>query len=255
MTDFADVLRGEYCKLKSVRSTWWALLAAVVFNVLLAALFAVFLPGQLSAAERATLDTTQVSLAGLHLSQVAFAVLGVLAISSEYTSGTIRSSLAAVPQRRAVLAAKAVVFASIALVVASASCLAAYFTFEAFLAESGLRTSLWDPGVLRAVIGAGLFLTAIGLFGLGLGAVLRSSAGAIAALLGLMFVPPILLELVPETLRDGIGPYVPLQAGSRIFSEGHTAGALGPWTSFGLFCVYAAAALGAGFVLINRRDA
>jgi ABC-type transport system involved in multi-copper enzyme maturation permease subunit len=250
-----NVMRSELCKLRSVRSTYWALLAALAFNVVLAALLAIFLPGQLSAHEKATLDTTRVSLGGMHLSQVAFGLLGVLVISSEYSTGTIRASLAAVPQRRLMLAAKTIVFALTALVVGIISCFAAYFAFQGLVSEDSLRMSLGDPGVVRAVIGGGLYLTALGLFGLGLGAITRSSAGAIATLLGLLFVPPILLELLPHSLKESLNPYVPMEAGSAVFSVHHDTGILRPWAGFGVFCLYVTIALGCAFVLIKRRDA
>lgn len=250
-----DILRSETCKLLTVRSTYWTLLAALAANVVFAALAAVFLPGQLTAPEKATFDVTRVSLIGIHLSQIAFGVLGVLVITSEYSTGMIRATFSAVPQRRTLLAAKTVVFATTALTVGVISSFAAYFTFQLFLSDNSLQSSIADPGVLRAVIGGGLFLTVLGLLGLGLGAIIRASAGAIAAVFGLLFVPPILLELLPQTWRTTAGPYVPMEAGGQIFALHHEAGALGVWTGFGLFCLYAATALGLGFTLISRRDA
>jgi len=255
LTGFADILRSEFCKLRSVRSTYWTLFAAVVFNIGLAALAAIFLPGQLSGQEKATFDSTRLSLGGIHLSQVAFGVLGVLVITSEYDTGMIRATLSAVPQRRLMLAAKAIVFTVTALIVGILSSVAAYFVFQAFLSDNSLRSSIGDPGVLRAVTGGGLFLTVLGLLGLGLGAIIRGSAGAIAAIFGLVFVPQILVQLLPQSWKGTIGPYVPMQAGSQIFSVHLEAGALGPWTGFGVFCLYAAVTLGVAFVLINRRDA
>ena len=252
----ADVLRSELWKLRTVRSTYWTLLAAVVSNVALAALLGILLPSNLSARQDATIDSTRVSLGGLHLSQVAFGVLGVLVITSEYGTGMIRATLAAVPQRRLMLAAKTIVFAVTALIVGIASCLAAYLAFQAFLpAGDGMRTSLSDPGVLRAVTGAGLYLTVLGLLGLGLGAIIRSSAGAIATLLGLLFVPSLLAALLPQSWQDTIAPYLPMNAGETIITVHHQAHTLQPWPGFGVFCLYAAAALTAGFILITRRDA
>lgn len=254
-THVAEVLRSELCKLTSVRSTYWALLAAVLCNVGPAAVLAIFLPGQLSAADKQTLDTVRVSLGGIHLSQVAFGVLGVLVIAGEYTSGMIRTSLSAVPQRWLLLAAKLLVFAGVALVVGVLSSLASYAVFEALLADDSLATSIGDPGVLRAVVGGGLFLTALGLLGLGLGAVLRSSTGAIATLLSLLLVPPLLLALLPESWRTTIGPYVPMDAGGQIYTTHREAAALSPWAGFAVFCAYALVAVVIAFVLINRRDA
>jgi ABC-2 type transport system permease protein len=253
---FADVVRSEFVKLRSVRSTWWTLAAAMVFNVAVAALLAIFLPPHLSAHQKASIDSVRVSLGGLHLSQLAVGLLGVLAISSEYGTGMIRATLAAVPQRRLMLAAKAVVFAGTALVVSVLAGFAAYLAFQAFLPGGDpMRTSLADPGVLRAVTGSGLYLTVLGLLGLGLGMIIRSSAGAVAALFGLLFVPTLLIALLPQSWQDTIGPYLPMNAGDTIYSVGHEAHMLGPWQGFGMFCLYAAAAIAAGFILITRRDA
>ena len=255
---FADVLRSEFLKLRSVRSTFWTLLAAVVFNVGLAALAAVFIPGRLSAQDESTIDAVRLSLAGLHLSQIAVGALGVLVISSEYGTGMIRAVFSAVPQRRTVLAAKATVFAAVALVVGIVSSFGAYFVFQASLSGDSLQSSISDPGVLRAVTGGGLYLAVLGLLGLGLGTIIRRSAGAIAALFGMLFVPPVLMDLLPQSWRATVGPYVPMNAGSQIFMTRPDAmggGGLGPWTGFGVFSLYAALALTVGFILISHRDA
>jgi ABC-2 type transport system permease protein len=251
----ADTLRAEVHKLRTVRSTYWTLFAALACNISFAALEAIFLPSQLSSHDRATLDAVRVSLGGSHLSQIAFGVLGVLVISSEYTTGMIRVTLTAVPARRLVLAAKAIVFTATALVVGVAASFAAYFAFQALLTGDSLRSSISDPGVVRALIGGGLYLAVLGLLGLGLGAIIRSSAGAIAALFSLLFVPQLLVELLPGAWKTTIGPYLPMEAGNQIFSQHHEAGALSPWTGFGIFSLYALAAVVVAFVLINRRDA
>jgi len=255
VADLVDVLRSEFCKLRTVRSTFWTLGLAVVSNVVLAALAAIVLPPHLSAADKARLDSVRVSLAGLHLSQLAFGVLGVLVITSEYGTGMIRASLAAVPRRRQLLTAKTLVFATTALIVGTFGCLAGYFAFQASLSEDILRTSLGDPGVLRAVLGGGLYLTVLGLLGFGLGAVLRSSAGAIATLFGLLFVQSILAGILPQSWRDTIAPYLPMNAGDAIYSLHRETPGLGAWAGFGVFCLYAATALVVGFLLITRRDA
>src|SRR5215813_13997601 len=253
---FRGILRSEWCKFRSVRSTFWALAAVVAFNVVVAALLAIFLPRALSAHQQVAIDSTRVSLGGLHLSQVAIGLLGVLVITSEYSTGMIRATLAAVPQRRLMLTAKALVFAVAAVITGIAACFAAYLIFQALLPSgTGMRTSLSDPGVLRAVTGAGLYLAVLGLFGLGLGAVIRSSAGAIAALFGVLFVPSLLMTLLPQSWQNTVGPYLPMEAGTAVFTVHHQAHTLQPWTGFGVFCLYAAAALAAGFVLISHRDA
>jgi ABC-2 type transport system permease protein len=253
---FADVLRSEARKLATVRSTFWALLAAVAFNVATAAVLGLVLPGHLGAHEKATIDSVRVSLGGLHLSQIAVGLLGVLAVTSEYGSGMIRATLAAVPQRRPLLAAKALVFTAIAAAAGIAACLAAYLVFQAFLpAGDAMRTTLADPGVLRAVTGAGLYLTVLGLLGFGLGTIFRSSAGSVAVLFGVLFVPTLLAALLPSSWQDTVGRYLPMNAGDTIYTVRPQAHTLQPWAGFGVFCLYAAAALAAGFVLIGRRDA
>jgi len=238
-----------------VRSTYWTLFAAVASNVGLAVLLAIFLPRQLSAHEKATIDAVRVSLGGLHLSQIAFGVLGVLVITSEYDTGMIRATLGAVPRRRLLLAVKIIVFAVTALVVGIAAGFAAYFVFQAFLTGDSLRTSLGDPNVLRAVIGSGLYLVVLGLFGLGLGAIARSSAGAIAVLFAVLFVPSLIMALLPHSWQTTIGPYLPMDAGGAIFTVHQDSGSLGAWSGFAVFCLYATVPLVAAFVLINRRDA
>ena len=253
---FTGILRSEARKLHTVRSTFWALLAAVIFNMVTAALLAIFLPAHLSAPQKATIDSVRVSLGGLHLSQIAIGMLGVLAVTGEYSSGMIRATLAAVPQRRLLLTAKALVFTATAAATGIAACLAAYLLFQAFLpAGDAMRTTLAAHGVLRAVTGAGLYLTVLGLLGFGLGSVFRSSAAAVAVLFGTLFVPALLVALLPQSWQDTIGPYLPMNAGDTIYTVRHEAHMLQPWAGFGVFCLYAATALTAGFILVGRRDA
>jgi ABC-2 type transport system permease protein len=253
---FTGVLRSEARKLGTVRSTLWALLAVIAFNVVTAALLGALLPGHLNATQKATIDSVRVSLGGLHLSQIAVGLLGVLAVTSEYGSGMIRATLAAVPQRCLLLTAKALVLAATAAVTGIVACLAAYLVFQAFLpAGDAMRTTLAGPGALRAVTGAGLYLTVLALLGFGLGAVFRSSAGAVAVLFGLLFVPTLLTALLPSSWQDTLGPYLPMNAGDAVYTVRPEAHMLQPWAGFGVFCLYAAAALAAAFVLIGRRDA
>jgi len=252
----AEVLRSEFCKLRSVPSTFWTLSAAVASNVVIAVLAAIFIPSHLSAQDMASTDGVRLSLAGVHVSQVAFGVLGALVITSEYGTGMIRATLAAVPQRRLVLAAKTFVFAAAALVLGIASSVAAYYAFQVFLPNDSLRSSIGDPGVLRAVIGGGLYLAVLGLLGLGLGAIIRSSAGAISTLFGLLFVPSILISILPHSWQTTVGPYLSMNAGEQIYiAVHHEPNSLGAWTGFGVFCLYAALALLIGIVLIDHRDA
>jgi ABC-type transport system involved in multi-copper enzyme maturation permease subunit len=252
-----DVLAAEWLKFRTVRSTWWALTAVIVFNVVPAGALGAVLPAALNASQQAGITSpVRLSLAGLHLSQIAIGVLGVLVITSEYTSGMIRASLAATPQRRLLLAAKTAVLTVAAVAAGLATCWAAYFAFQLLLpGGSPLRVPLSDPGVVRAVTGAGLYLAALALLGLGLGAILRSSAGAMTALFGLLFVPTLITALLPASWQDTVGKYLPMNAGESAYALRLHAEALAPWIGLGVFCAYAAAALAAGFILITRRDA
>ncbi|MGH3416651.1 MAG: ABC transporter permease [Actinocrinis sp.] len=255
--DFTNVLRAELSKLYTVRSTYTVLLVGFAANLGFAILAAALIAPRLSAHDRAQVDVVQLALAGLHLSQIAFGVLGVLVITGEYSSGMIHTTLAATPRRRVLLTAKALVYTGVTLIASTASTIAAYLVFQAALPARTLNgTALSDPGVARAVLGGGLYLTVLGLLGFGLGVVLRSSAGAIATLFGLLFVPPLLLDLLPGSWKTTVGPYIPMQAGGQIYvAVRHEAAALAPWTGLGVFCLYAAAVLLVGFALVNRRDA
>lgn len=255
--DFTNVLRAELAKLATAPSTYWALLVTFAANIGFAVLAAALLAPRLKPGDLVHVDVVQLAMAGLHLSQVAVGVLGALIITAEYGTGMIRTTFAAVPRRRTVLAAKALVFTGTALVTATTSTVTAYLAFLAALPPHTLTgTALSAPGVARAVLGAGLYLTAYGLLGFGLGALLRSSTAAIATLLGVLFVPPLLLDLLPSSWKTTIGPYIPMQSGSQIFvAARREAASLTPWTGFGVFCLYAAVAVLAAFAVVNRRDA
>jgi hypothetical protein len=255
--DFTNLLRAEFIKLRTVRSTYWTLLIAFAANIGFAVLTAAVIAPRLSAHDRSQVDVVQLALAGIHLSQVAYGVLGALVITGEYGSGMIRATFAATPRRRLLLAAKALVFTGVTALTATASTLASYLAFQAALPANTLSgTALSDPGIARAVAGGGLYLTALGLLGFGLGVIVRSSAGAIATVFGLLFVPPLLLDLLPGTWKDDIGPYIPMEAGNQIYvAVRHEAVALAPWTGFAVFCAYTAAAILAGFLLVEHRDA
>jgi hypothetical protein len=210
---------------------------------------------RLSIAERATFRPIGFSLNGIYLAQLAIGVLGVLVITSEFGTGMIRATFAAMPQRRLVLAAKAAVFAAAATVVGIASSFAAFFAGQAILSGKGVGVSIASPGALRSVIGAGLYLTVLGLLAIGLGTIIRRTAGAIATVFGLVFVLPILVSELPSSWSDHIAKYLPSNAGFAMIGAPRGAPSLSPWLGFGLFCLYAAVALVAGGVFLSRRDA
>jgi ABC-type transport system involved in multi-copper enzyme maturation permease subunit len=253
-----DVIHSEFTKFRTVRSTYATLaaafLAAAALGPVQCALYASRFPN-VEADEKAEFSAAHLSLNGILLAQLAIGVLGVLLISSEYTTGMIRATLAAVPQRRTVLAAKALVFTAVTLVISEVACFIAFFASQAFLTHKHLEAHLSDPGVLRAVIGGGLYLAVLGLLALALGTAIRHSAGAIATLLGILFVLPGIVSALPRATRDVINQYLPSNAGVQIFAiriDPHT---LQPWAGFGVFCIYAAVAIVAAAILLQRRDA
>jgi hypothetical protein len=184
-------------------------------------------------------------------------VLGVLVVTTEYGTGMIRATFAAVPQRRIVLGAKAAVLFLVTLVVGLASSFVAFFTAQLILGTySGekLNASITDPGALRAVLGAGVFLGLMGLLGMAVGAVLRRSAGAITALFGLVFFLPGLMELLPDSIKDHVNKFLPSNAGSAIYSQASQPDVLSPGAGLVVLLAYAIGALAVAAVIVERRD-
>ena len=255
----AAVTRSEWTKLWSLRSTRWSLAAAVVAMILLAIGIAVVQMsrwGTLSAADRATYDSIDAGVGGYHIAQLAIGVLGVLVISGEYATGMIRSSFMAVPRRLPVLWAKLGVFASTTFVLMLVSAFVGFFAVQAIVAGHGVDHALGDPHALRAIVGTALFLTVLGALGVGLGALTRSTAGGISAFVGLLFVLPGITALLPASVADSVGPYLPLNAGFTVATstfEGPSH--LSTWGGFAVFCGYTAIILVAAAVQLVRRDA
>jgi ABC-type transport system involved in multi-copper enzyme maturation permease subunit len=249
-----NVLRSEWTKLRSLRSS--VICAGVaVLSLFGLAIFMGIRWAHQSGPIDPGFDATAFSLSGIYLAQVIVGTLGVLVISSEYTTGMVRATFSAVPQRPAVLATKAIVLAVATLVLSEIACFASFAICQALLVPKHVGVSLGDPQVLRAVVGGGLYLTAVALLGFGLGATVRHTAGALSAFFGLLFAPSALVALLPTSWRETLMPYMPADAGSQIFTVLPTHGALGPWEGLGVFCLYALAAMIAGLVLVNVRDA
>ena len=260
---FPDVLRSEWIKFRSVRSTYWTLLVTVAGMIGLGALFtAAFVAhyhhmGLQDQIEASRITPVARSDGGFFLMQLAVGVLGVIVMTSEYATGSIRATFSAVPQRRMVLAAKAVVYAATVLVIGVGSAFAAFFVGQAILSQIDQGVSISSPGALRGVIGTGLYLTVIGLLSLGLGTMIRRTAGAIAALVALVLILPGVVAALPSSWQNAITPYLPSVAGQAIIGRGPVSSdhMLSAWTGFGIFCAYAAASLIVGAFLLNRRDA
>jgi ABC-2 type transport system permease protein len=251
-------VRSELTKIRSTRSTYWALAAMFAATAGFGAL-----ASAASASHASGLgpgfDPTQQSLAGLYIGQLIIAVLGALTVTSEYSTGMIRTSLAVQPRRGTVLAAKAIVFTAVALVTGLVTTFTAFFLGQALMSGQHISATLGQPGVLRAVIGGALFLTACGLLALGLGMVLRHSAGAITAAIGLLFVLTVLVQFLPESWQGHVDKWMPALAGSGIWATVAPGPGSPPmfaaWAGFAVLAGYAAVALAAGAVVFFRRDA
>lgn len=259
------VIVSEWIKLRSLRSTVYTLVAAVVAVIGFAILAAFALTGEIEGPRgggppggvESTIDATTVSLAGVHLAQIIIGVLGVLVISGEYATGMIRSSLTAVPKRLPVLWGKAIVLSAVTLALMLVAVFVAFFAGQAILAGKDMDVALTGDGVLRALAGAALYLTGIGVIGLALGALLRHTAGAITTLFAILLVVPGLLGLVlPDSWAEALNPYLPSNAGQSFMAAIDSGqGLLSPLAGFAVFAAYVVVLLGAAALALVRRDA
>ena len=275
------LLAAEWTKIRSVRSTMWTLLIFVVVSLGLTGLFTWLTLNALNNGRRGArssgIVTDPVSFilgTGLGLGQLAICVLGALVITSEYSSGTIRASLLAVPRRNPVLIGKSVVFAALVFVVGEIVAFISYLIGDALVnghvvtgqitlpnhthvtVHHTITVSLSQPGVLRAVFGAGLYLTVLGLFALAIGGLIRHTAGAITAVIGMVLVIFPLAQLLPSSWGAHVHAYLPTVAGQLITADKHQSGELlSPWQGFGVFCAWTALLLLAALFLLDRRDA
>ncbi|HEY2563867.1 MAG TPA: hypothetical protein VGI44_09140 [Acidimicrobiales bacterium] len=276
-------IAAEWTKLWSVRSTTWTLVATGVAVVGLSALST----GTVSSSDIIG-DPTARSLVGIFLGQLVFGVLGVLVMSAEYGTGTIRATLSAVPRRPVVLAAKILVFGAVAVVVSEILAFAAFWLGQALLSakhslgssdaitqhahQLGVRlphniqgllstdsASLGQPGVVRAVVGAGLYLAVLGLLALGLATIIRHTAGAISAFVGIVLVLPLIVEALPTSIGNAVARYLPANIGRVLFSTHGVPDSIGPgfspWTGFALLVAYTLVVLGLGCWVLVHRDA
>jgi ABC-type transport system involved in multi-copper enzyme maturation permease subunit len=256
------VALSEWTKLRTLRSTRYALLAGVAMTIGFAVIPALVNASRwntMPLSERLGFHPLETTLIGVSIAQLAIGVLGVMVISGEYSTGMIRSTFAAVPKRLPVLWGKAGVFGLVTLVLAVPSTLIAFFSAQAILKGHSVNghdiaLSISDPGVARAVIGGALYLTLIGLFGLGIGAILRNTAAGISAFAGIMFVLPPLMNVLPASWSDAISPYLPGNAGGAIMQTGSPDHTLAPWTGLGVLAGYVAIALVFAAIQLRRRD-
>ncbi|GGV84078.1 MULTISPECIES: ABC transporter permease [Streptomyces] len=252
-----QVVRSEWTKIRSVASTAWTLSLAVVVTLALGVLISALSrreSGSMDPRARLSFDPTLVSFAGMTLGQLAMIVFGVLVVSTEYSTGMIRTSLAAVPRRGVFLASKVAVATALALVVGMATSFAAFFLGQAMLGPLG--TSLGEPGVLRAVVGGGLYMTLIAVFSMGIATMLRSPLLSLGILMPFFFLISNILGNVSATKK--VGRFLPDQAGSRIMEVVPRAAddtPYGPWGGLGIMVLWVVAALAGGYAVLRRRDA
>jgi ABC-2 type transport system permease protein len=254
---FRSVTRMEWLKLRSVRSTWWTLLVFAAGMIGLAILImAHYNWATMPAGARAGFDPTNDSLAGLAIGQLALGVLGVLAITSEFSSGLIRLTFAAAPRRSLVLAAKTAVLAAVTLVAGEIMAFAAFALGETVLRSPAPHATLAQPGVLRAVLMGGAYPALIALMALGLGALIRHTAGAISAVVGVLFVLPLILVPLGTSIQNSVGQFMPMIiAENSLTAVKPIAHSLSAGAGLGVLCLYTVAALAAGAWALARRDA
>lgn len=257
---FTDLVRAEWTKLRTVRSTGWTLLVTVVLGLGISAIataetrahWASTPPGG-----HVGFDPTATSLIGIFVAQFAVGALGVLAMSGEYSSGTIRATFSAAPSRLRVLAAKLLVFGVLAVVFAEVVSFASFFLGQALLSSPATHATLSTPGALRAVVGCGLYVAALGLLALGLATMTRYTAAALSTFVGILLIAPLIVQALPSSLSLDIRRFLPDRIGATILT---TTGppnpfTFSPWVGLGVLALYVVGVNVIGAFLLVRRDA
>jgi ABC-2 type transport system permease protein len=250
---FTRSVQAEWIKLRSLRSTWYTLACLFAVGLGITAL-AMNAAGKQYAEDPQAWDPTSRSLTSYIVAQLIIGVLGILVVTSEFATGLMQTSLLATPRRHRLLAAKVVVAAAVAVVAGQVLMFGAFFTGQAVLAAQGLpHARLGDPRVLSAVAGGGLYLAAIALLAIGLGALVRATAGALAILVGIVFLVPAVAGLFPTWLQ-GLFSYWPTLGAAAVLKTVPDPVFPHPWLNLGGLCLGVAAVLAAAFVVFRRRD-
>jgi ABC-type transport system involved in multi-copper enzyme maturation permease subunit len=258
MTELNQLMKAEWIKLRSLRSSKWTMFALVAVTVGLGALFSVLTANHwphMTAQEHHDWDPTNNSLAGAAFGQLAVAVFGVLAITGEFASGTIRSSVAAAPRRTPLILAKAIVYGGVALAIGELISFASYVIGMALFTGHTPISHLGDPGVVRAIVLTGAYEAIVCLIALGIGLALRHTAAAISSLVALLIVLPGIIAALPTSAQNALERFMPEQIAASstgaVVPEPHY---FGPWSGFAMLCLYAAIAMGFGIWTFARRD-
>lgn len=254
---FAHTLRAEWIKLRSLRSTWYTLACLVVVGLGITALATSSVGTEYASApaeERAAWDPTNLSLTTFIVAQLIIGVLGILVVTSEFATGLMQTTLMATPRRFRLLAAKVVVAAAVAVVAGQAVMFASFLLGQAVIgAQDVPNAALGDPGVLSAVAGGGLYLTAIALLAIGLGTIMRATAGALATLVGIVFLVPAVAGLFPSWLQPLVDVW-PTRGAAAVLATVPDPEYPHPWLNLGGMCLGVAAVLAVAFVVFRRRD-
>ncbi|OPC78097.1 hypothetical protein B4N89_38500 [Embleya scabrispora] len=254
---FGRILDSEWAKIKTVRSTVWTLLALFAVSVLISWGIAALAASDVAkdVAEGKKNDAPDLLTVGVAFGQIAALVLGVMSMTAEYSTGMIRTSLTAVPWRASMLTAKAVVLALVLFVVGAITGFCCYFLANLMLDAKDVGVDLGEPGVIRALIGTGLYLAVLGLFGMALGVLLRHTAGAITLGIALIFVVGGVVGLIPGRTGDWIAKLMPANAGGQVMSVEAADKMLQPWPGFAVFAAETLILLLLGALLLEKRDA
>jgi hypothetical protein len=256
---FFDLVKSEWTKIRTVRSTMWTILVTIVLGVGIGALVTALTRSHWStmdAGSRFNFDPTQTSLVGLFIDQFSIGVLGVLVISAEYSTGTIRATFSAAPKRARVYAAKIFVLGVLTFVVAELTSFVAFFLGQFLLSSPATHATLSSPGAFRAVFGGGLFVCVLGLIAMGLGTIIRHTAGAVSAFVGILLIVPLIVQALPYQLSFDVRKFLPDRIGVHmITTKGQEFNQFGPWTGMFILCLYAVGLLVIGLMLLERRDA
>jgi len=250
-----DQMRSEWTKLVSVRSTIWTLGLTIVIGIGVSAIAAAETSSHWATNPHFGFDPTSLSLTGVFVAQLIVGVLGVLVMSSEYGTGTIRATLSATPRRPGVLVAKASVFGLVALVVSMLTAFLSFFVGQALLTAPAIHATLSSPDALREIVGTGIYLFLIGLFALALATLIRHTAGAISAFVGILLVLPSVLQALPNSLQHDIIKFTPSRIGVAVLSRGNHPFAFSPWVGLAVLAGYTAALLVIAGVKFTKRDA
>lgn len=249
-----SIMHAELTKFRSVSSTAWSMVSAGTLIVGVGILYAMVRVTR-PPADPAGFDAVGVSLSGVQVAQFAVGVLGALVITNEYASGLIRTTFAAVPRRTPVLWAKATVLAAAVFALSLPAVFGAFLAGQSVLSAEHLDVSVGQPGVARAVAGAALYLSVVALLGLGMGAILRHTAGGVAAVIGVLLGPQLLTGFLPADVADDVYRWLPSPAGLAITTTPSDPTLLSPWAGFAVFLLYAATVLALGAWRLRRRDA